>query len=143
MDVRKMTRYLRRTIVIAIILLWNTTAVYAAVCQTLCADGDCPEQMAQTLPQDVAHPAVAHHKAASDPFHRDSRCPATLVPRKCVSASPQLQQPRPELSSVHTLPAHTTSAGFLFRAAFGSCSHSSSGLSRGRSPCAQHTPLRI
>lgn len=134
-----MTRTFRQTVVVLLILLWNTAGVYGTVCQVRCDRSDYLQEMAQPSPGRIEHSKLG---AVNEPAHSDSQCHAGCRLGKCVTV-PSQQHVQPANSYPQPLLAEVAPAALVGPTGTGSSPHSPPRFSSGRSICKKLTLLRI
>lgn len=137
-----MTRFLRQTTVVLLILVWNSAGVYRTVCEALCAADDAPHVVAQTTHGANARSSFVRGGGPIGPAGQDSHCLASFQPGKCVTGSAQAQF-RQRVHFVQPLVAMAAPAAVAFWYGAVNRTHSPPGFPFGRSICNRLTHLRI
>lgn len=141
-DTKDMPRLLRQTLVVLLIVLWNSAGVYATVCEAQCAAGDCPQAVETAARGPNAQSRVLQTGPANAPRHPDSDCPARLASAKCVANSSQLPI-QTEISRAQLPLAGIAPAATALAATAGFRTHSPPGFRAGRSLLRNLTLLRV
>ena len=135
-----MTRLLRKTSVILLVLLWTSAGAYATVCRAICAEHDGVQQVTQASAVRVVQSGAASGMIANGPADQNSQCVDNLDPGRFLVGS--LPQVNLEILSVRPLLAEVARPAPVFEPGSGSHTHSPPSLSSGRSICTKLT-LRI
>lgn len=136
-----MSRSLRQTIVLVLILLWNTAGVYATVCSARCAEAAYAQGAAQSSLDGPSHGMQVRSGATRDPSRSDPCCRARLHGKTCVIGSSQARQP--EFSSVQPSAVTLAPVAFALAPGAGRRTHSPPGFPSGRGLCHKLSLLRI